>query len=304
MNTPEKKKVKKLHPRNKHLSSYNFEKLISIYPVLKKFVIPNKEGEATINFSDREAVKALNKALLKTHYDIDYWELPSDNLCPPIPGRADYIHYAADILGESYDGVIPRGRDVNILDVGVGANCIYPIIGNYEYDWNFVGAELDFQSHKNASDIVRKNNRLRNRVDIRLQFNPTAIFKNIIKSGEKFDMTICNPPFFRSNQEVMEQTMRKIKNLGNHHSDQKPIQNFGGNNSELWCRGGERTFITAMIRESVDYKKQVKWFSTLVSRKDNLKPLELLLGRSGAKEVRIVNMEQGNKVTRILAWRF
>ncbi len=303
MNTPEKKKVKKLHPRNKHLSSYNFEKLIAIYPVLKKYVIPNKEGEPTINFSDREAVKALNKALLRTYYDIDYWELPSDNLCPPIPGRADYIHYAADILGEAHDGVIPRGRDVHVLDVGVGANCIYPIIGNYEYDWTFVGSELDYQSHKNASEIVRKNNSLRNRVDIRMQFNPINIFKNIIKEGEKFDITICNPPFFRSNQEVMEQTMRKLKNLGN-QSDQKPIQNFGGNNSELWCRGGERTFITAMIRESVDYKKQVKWFSTLVSRKDNLKPLELLLGRSGAKEVRIVNMEQGNKITRILAWRF
>lgn len=245
----------------------------------------------------------MNKALLKTYYDIDYWELPKANLCPPIPGRADYIHYVADILGEKFDGVIPRGKDVKILDIGVGANCIYPIIGNYEYDWNFVGAELDYESFKNAEEIVKKNSRLRNKVDIRMQFNPNNIFKNIIKQGEKFDMTICNPPFFRSNQEVMEQTMRKLKNLGQ-ESDQKPIQNFGGNNSELWCRGGERLFITKMIKESADYRNQVKWFSTLVSKKENLRILESVLKKEKVRDYRIVDMQQGNKVSRLLVWRF
>lgn len=298
-----KKTIKKLHSRNRHLSPYNFDKLCTVYPTLRQYIIPNKVGEPTINFSDRAAVKALNKALLKTYYDIDYWELPADNLCPPIPGRADYIHYAADILARSYDGVIPRGKDVKILDVGVGANCIYPIVGNYEYDWNFVGAELDLMSHKNASEIVRKNARLRNKVDIRLQYNPSFIFTNIIKEGEKFDLALCNPPFFSSNKEVMEQTMRKLKNLGK-KSDQKPIQNFGGNNSELWCRGGERTFISNMIKESVKYKHQVKWFTTLVSKKDNLRPLKLLLERVKARHVEVINMEQGNKITRLLVWRF
>jgi 23S rRNA (adenine1618-N6)-methyltransferase len=304
MSTPEgNKSLKKLHSRNRHLAQYNFEKLSAVYPALRQYIIPNKSGEETINFSDRTAVKALNKALLKTYYDIDYWELPADNLCPPIPGRADYIHYLADLLGRSNDRIIPRGKEVNILDVGVGANCIYPIVGNYEYDWNFVGAELDYQSHKNASEIVRKNARLRNKVDIRMQFNPNMIFTNIIKQGEKFDAVICNPPFFSSNKEVMEQTMRKLRNLGN-KSDQKPIQNFGGNNSELWCRGGERTFISNMIKESVKYKHQVKWFTTLVSKKDNLRPLKILLERVKAREVEVINMEQGNKVTRLLVWRF
>ncbi|MBS7332565.1 MAG: 23S rRNA (adenine(1618)-N(6))-methyltransferase RlmF [Weeksellaceae bacterium] len=304
MNTPENKgKLKKLHSRNRHLASYNFDKLVAIYPPLKQYIIPNKSGEPTINFSNRDGVKALNKALLKTYYDIDYWELPADNLCPPIPGRADYIHYIADLLGESNGGIIPRGKDVKVLDVGVGANCIYPIVGNYEYDWNFVGAELDYQSHKNASEIVRKNARLRNKVEIRMQYNPTNIFTNIVKQGEKFEISICNPPFFKSNKEVMEQTMRKLKNLGN-KSDQKPIQNFGGNNSELWCRGGERVFISNMIKESEKYKHQFRWFTTLVSRKENLHPLKSMLERVKAREVRVINMEQGNKITRLLVWRF
>ena len=104
MSTPEKKtNIKKLHSRNRHLAPKNKEKLCAIYPPLSKYIKPNKDNEPTISFSDREAVKALNKALLKTYYDIDYWELPKDNLCPPIPGRADYIHYAADLLGEKFD---------------------------------------------------------------------------------------------------------------------------------------------------------------------------------------------------------
>ena len=304
MSTPEEKRpMKKLHSRNRHLAPYNFEKLSAVYPVLKKYIVPNKAGEPTITFSDRDAVKALNKALLKTYYDIDYWELPGDNLTPPIPGRADYIHYLADLIARKSNGIIPRGNDVKILDVGVGANCIYPIVGNYEYDWNFVGAELDYLSHKNASEIVRKNARLRNKVEIRMQYNSSNIFTNIIKQGEKFDATICNPPFFSSNKEVMDQTMRKIRNLGG-KTDQKPVQNFGGNNSELWCRGGERLFISNMIKESVNFKHQVKWFTTLVSRKENLHHLKSMLARVKAKHVEVINMEQGNKVTRLLVWHF
>lgn len=304
MSTPEEKRpIKKLHSRNRHLVPYNFEKLSAVYPALKKFIVPNKAGEPTITFSDREAVKALNKALLKTYYDIDYWEIPADNLTPPIPGRADYIHYLADLLARENDGIIPRGKEVKILDVGVGANCIYPIVGNYEYDWNFVGAELDYLSHRNASEIVRKNPRLRNKVDIRMQYNANNIFTTIIKQGEKFDATICNPPFFSSNKEVMEQTMRKIRNLGG-KTDQKPVQNFGGNNSELWCRGGERLFISNMIKESANFKHQVKWFTTLVSRKENLHHLKSMLARVKAKHVEVINMEQGNKITRLLVWHF
>jgi 23S rRNA (adenine1618-N6)-methyltransferase len=43
---------------------------------------------------------------------------------PSIPGRADYIHYIADLLAESNNGIIPRSWDQG-LDIGIGANCIY-----------------------------------------------------------------------------------------------------------------------------------------------------------------------------------
>ena len=75
-----------LHARNLHRSRYDFPQLIKSCPELAPFVRPNPYGDLSINFSDPNAVKMLNKALLKHFYGIDYWDIPKDYLCPPIPG--------------------------------------------------------------------------------------------------------------------------------------------------------------------------------------------------------------------------
>ena len=40
----------------------------------------------------------LNRAILMHHYGVKSWDIPAGYLCPPIPGRADYIHSVADLL--------------------------------------------------------------------------------------------------------------------------------------------------------------------------------------------------------------
>ena len=127
-----------LHPRNPHRFRYDFEQLFVSCPELKPFVARNEHGIETIDFSDPEAVKMLNKALLIANYEIQNWDIPKNYLCPPIPGRADYIHYLADLLANSNNEIIPEGETVVGLDIGIGANCIYPIIGNSTYGWSFV----------------------------------------------------------------------------------------------------------------------------------------------------------------------
>ena len=139
----QKKKVQsktksKLHPQNPHRKRYNFKKLIESCKELAPFVIKNDFGQESINFFEPEAVKMLNTALLKYFYGIDFWEIPPHYLCPPIPGRADYIHHIADLLSASNNGRIPTGEQVNCIDIGVGANCVYPIIGNKTYGWKFI----------------------------------------------------------------------------------------------------------------------------------------------------------------------
>lgn len=298
-----KQAPKKLHERNKHQNGYDFHRLKAVVPELEAFMIKNPSGRDTIDFALPEAVVLLNKAILMSEYKMTYWEMPKTNLCPPIPGRADYIHYIADLLAEGNGGKIPTGSGVKVLDLGIGANVIYPILGVAEYGWEFVGSEVDVVSVQTASHIVANNPHLKQKVSIRQQMSKRNVLKNIIGEKEYFDVVICNPPFFSSRAEVLAKTTQKLKNLGKEVIG-KPVQNFSGQNNELWCEGGEKAFITNYIYESKHFKRQAVWFTTLVSNKDNLKSLQSLLKRAEAAEVRIIQMEQGNKISRILAWRY
>ncbi len=137
------KPVSGLHPRNQHTGRYDFELLVAALPELKEHLIKNPVGEDTINFSNPLAVKLLNKALLAHHYGVKHWDIPAGYLCPPIPGRADYIHRVADILNSDGQGEPYNHASVKALDIGVGANCIYPIIGTTEYKWRCTGTDVD-----------------------------------------------------------------------------------------------------------------------------------------------------------------
>lgn len=293
--------TKTLHPRNKHNSSYDFKKLIEVYPELKSFVFVNPYGNESVDFANPEAVRALNKALLKQYYQINYYELPKTNLVPPIPGRADYIHYVADLLAKGINGTLPTGSGIKILDIGTGANCIYPIIGHQTYGWTFVGTEIDKPAKITAEKILHSNE-LEKAITIRFQENKRNILKNIIRENEKFDCIICNPPFHDSREAATQGTKRKLKNLGQ-VVEEKPVLNFGGQNNELWCEGGEKAFITNYVYESKHFKNQVKWFTTLVSKKDHLKEFFRILKKLDAK-FETIEMHQGHKITRILAWHF
>jgi 23S rRNA (adenine1618-N6)-methyltransferase len=306
MPSPKKEHPKEksaLHPRNRHRERYDFKSLISSYPELRPSVKLNPYGDDSIDFFDPTAVMSLNKALLRHFYNIGFWEIPKNYLCPPIPGRADYAHYAADLLASDNNNIIPRGHQINCLDIGVGANCIYPIIGTTEYNWSFVGTDIDPVSIESAKKIVDMNPVLKERVGLRLQSNSKQIFQGIIKEGEFFDLTICNPPFHASAAEAQAGAARKVSNL-KRKKITKPVLNFGGQRNELWCEGGEERFVADMIRESKQFGNSVLWFTTLIARSYNLKFALEALKTVGAAEVKTIPMSQGNKSSRILAWTF
>ena len=135
------------------------------------------------------------------------------------------------------------------------------------------------------------------------QVEPRFIFKNIILPEDKFAFTICNPPFHNSAEEAAKSALRKVNTL-NETKTSKAVLNFGGQNAELWCNGGEIGFITQMIYESAKYPMQCFWFTTLVSKKDNLKSIYKILSKVGAVEIKTIDMAQGQKISRIVAWTF
>ena len=132
-----------MHVRNRFRTGYDFDALVAASPGLALFVAPNPYGDASIDYANPDAVKALNRALLAHGYGLKEWDIPPGYLCPPIPGRSDYLHHLADLLSGGDPARIPRGGAVRVLDIGVGANCVYPLIGASEYGWAFVGSDTD-----------------------------------------------------------------------------------------------------------------------------------------------------------------
>jgi len=299
----QQKKKLRLHLRNKNRESYDIKALKVAKPELIKHIKPNKLGKESIDFADPAAVKILNQALLKHYYGIDHWDFPAGNLCPPIPGRADYIHYLADLLRENNQWKIPKGEAITAYDVGVGANCIYPIIGVVEYNWKFIGSDINPKSIEAARHIIEANEALKNKVECKFQENQNHFFKGIINENDKIDLSICNPPFHKSAEEAEKSARRKLKNLTG-----KPIErmtlNFAGSSNELVFEGGEGKFIKQMIKESKKFAPNFYWFSTLVSKKANLKAIYKSIENVKANKVKTIDMGTGNKISRIVAWTF
>jgi len=291
-----------LHARNLHRDPYDFDKLISCVPELKQYVFINAYQTVTINFSIPKAVKLLNKALLSHFYQVQNWDIPDTNLCPPIPGRADYVHYIADLLAEEKKE-IPTGVSVNGLDIGTGANLVYQLIAHKSYGWKMLGTDINKDSLENAQQILDHNPDLSSVIQLKQQPDSHFIFKNILGLKDKFMFSMCNPPFHDSEESAMKGNIRKTKNISK-SKKQKPLLNFGGQQSELWCEGGELAFISKMIEESSLYSSQILWFTCLVSKKDNLYKLTSLLKKVKAVDFKTIDMAQGQKVSRILAWTF
>jgi len=302
MSTKKQEKTR-LHTRNRNRKRYDLEALIKVKPELKAHVKPNKFGVDSIDFSNPLAVKLLNKALLHQNYNLEYWDFPDKNLCPPIPGRADYIHYIADLLAENNLGKIPTGDKITAFDLGVGASCIYPIIGVVEYGWQFIASDVDSTSITSAKNIVNSNSILKGNIDCRLQKDSRNFFNGIITQEDKIDVVVCNPPFHASLEEAQKGTRRKVKNLSGKKM-KTPHLNFSGMSNELIYEGGEVKFIQNMIWESRKFAKNIYWFTTLVAKQAHLKAIFTLLKKVEAKEIKEIPMGTGNKSSRIVAWTF
>lgn len=297
------KEKSRLHLRNKNRKNYDLIELTASYPELKNHIILNKSGENTIDYSNPRAIKLLNQGLLDHYYGIKNWDFPEENLCPPIPGRADYIHHIADLLSEFNFGKIPLGNKIKCLDIGLGASCIYPIIGTTEYKWRFIGSDIDSKSISSAKSIVNSNPTLKGNIECRLQKNPEFIFRGVINEKDKIDLVISNPPFHSSIEEANKSSRRKTKNLSG-KKIKPPLLNFSGINHELVYKGGESQFIENMIEESKQISHNCYWFSTLVSKQSNLKKIYKLLEIAKPFKVKTIALGTSNKSSRIVAWTY
>ncbi len=293
------KKIKSnLHPRSKHREQYDFDVLSAVHAELKRHVQENAYGSLSIKFFDPSAVKALNTALIKHYYDLEYWDIPQGYLCPAVPGRADYIHYVADLFSEK-----KRRTSLRCFDLGVGANCVYPIIGTKEYGWHFTASDIDETAIRSAKKIVQKNVRLQDKIVLRMQRDERFLLKDILGKKEHYDLLIANPPFHASKQDADKAARRKLKNLKGKPAKEIRL-NFEGQSNELWTEGGELRFIRQLIDETSMYRESFHWCTSLVSKETTLNKCLRKLEKKEVSEKRIIEMGTANKKTRILAWQW
>jgi 23S rRNA (adenine1618-N6)-methyltransferase len=279
-----------MHPKNPFIKDYDFEILIANKAELKEFVFVNEHGNTTIKFHDKQAVKTLNQALLQTHYGI-LWQIPENNLCPPVPGRLDYLLHVSDLINKT---------DIRLLDIGTGANLIYPILATCHFNWHCTGSEVNEEALQNAQEIINQNSILQ-KTTLRRQKFKSNILNYVIEPDDFFDVVVCNPPFSKDLKEAQRKNQRKITNLDLPTSEKR---NFGGTPSELWYKGGEEAFLKKMAQESTLFKTQVQWFTSLISKKKNLKNIKRAIKKTNPTEIKVIPMEHGNKKSHIIAWTF
>ena len=299
-----------LHPRNRHQGRYDLPRLLAIHPALAPWLLRTPAGQDSIDFANPQAVRELNRALLKADYGIHHWDIPDGYLCPPVPGRVDYLHGLADLLAEDNGGALLHGPQVRVLDIGTGANLIYPLLGQAEYGWRFVGSDIDPLALRSAAANVQAN-QLEKLIELRQQQARGSVFAGLVQAGERFCLTMCNPPFHSSVAEAARGSQRKNDNLAGSRAggrgpgrNSTPALNFGGQANELWCTGGEASFLRRMIKESVACADQVLWFSSLVAKSEHLADIHKQLAKAGAVQVRQQDMAQGSKRSRFVAWSF
>ncbi|KAH8739310.1 YbiN-like RNA methylase [Cryptosporidium ryanae] len=314
------------HHRNIHVLD-NFLLLSFGYPELIDCIKINN-GKVHINYDNPRAIYKISKVLLHYRYKIT-WKIPRGFLVPTIPSRVNYVHYIADLLTPEHifnteetkglfsktclphkTGIkhetefcsvktylIPTGRQIFGLDIGVGANCIFPILCNSIYSWSMVGTDISTESLFISNSIIEINN-LSDSIKLIHQKNVDQILVGILDhpkiSNTYFAFSICNPPFYSSNEDSINST---------HPNRSRSCKEY-----EVITIGGEFNFLLKLYKQSKNFQKRVIWFTSQVSKLKNIKKLREIfryeLCSKKLEATRIISLKQGKHEKWVLAWSF
>jgi 23S rRNA (adenine1618-N6)-methyltransferase len=269
----------------------DFLTLIKEFPELKKYILKqneDNEGEFQFDWSNNELSLLMDKSILNYYFDIKYYDIPKGFLIPPIPSRINYINLINSIITKLI-------KDIDIkniigIDIGTGANIIYPILGYSIYKWKFICTEINKEAYNNAKLILQKNN-LENNINIIKQNNKDNIFISILNRENKYIFSMCNPPYYNYENEI------KLE-------DKKRDNEY--NFDEIYYKNGEYGFFQRYFEESICYKNNVFLYTILIGKKINAENIYDKLS-SYSDIIKIYNMQKiltGNNIRYIIYWSF
>ncbi|KAL4760859.1 DUF890 domain protein [Aspergillus foveolatus] len=257
-----------------------------------KFLKPNHQ----LDFTDPDAVRQLTVSLLKRDFGLDV-NIPETRLCPPVPNRLNYILWLQDLLDTTGAGcrdAYEPERSVTGLDIGTGCCSIYPILGvRTRPNWKFIATDIDDENIKSSTETVKANN-----LESRIRIVKTSTDNDLISLNtlgvERLDFTMCNPPFYSSQDEMIASAKEK---------DRPPFSACTGAEIEMVTRGGEVSFVSRIITESIALQEKVLWYTSMLGKLSSVSALIERLIELGNTNYAVTEFVQGNKTRRwAIAW--
>jgi hypothetical protein len=115
----------------------------------------------------------------------------------------------------------PSGeQSIRVLDIGVGASCIYPLLGFRKFGWSFIGSDIDATSLQWARDNLSRNASLGAEDNIKLvQVEPQEC--NLLQSQltKSIGMLYPTAPFDYSTDTVNAVNAVKTTDTDGHNDD-------------------------------------------------------------------------------------
>ncbi|EXV01389.1 DUF890 domain protein [Metarhizium robertsii] len=280
-------------PSSRNAIDRHFRELYSTPPDFKELSRLDPEFAAVakgrdVDFRNPKSVMQLTKTLLKLDFGIKL-ELPDDRLCPPVPNRHSYILWLKDLLDtSSYN---EPGRKLTGMDIGTGASCIYPLLGCAQRPWSFI-ATGTLKCAKRNVEI----NDLSSRVNVVARSTGSSLIPLDELALDSIDFTMTNPPFYRSEEELLSSAKRKQR---------PPYTACTGSKAEMVTPGGELAFVVCILKESCVLRARIQWYSAMFGFLSNLVDFIEQLRSSGIENYAVTEFVQGNKTRRwAIAWSF
>ncbi|XP_077996061.1 RNA N(6)-adenosine-methyltransferase mettl16-like [Glandiceps talaboti] len=283
-----------MHPRNRYKSSPpDFAKLAADYPSFREHVEMNLNGKVTLDFKNPEALRALTCTLLKEDYGLDV-HLPLDRLVPTVPLRLNYIHWIEDLIQQ--DGNY-KGSNIHGIDIGTGASCIYPLLGEVVNDWKFTATETDDLNIKYATENIERNEK-NDKIKV-IKTSEDCLLRTVLEGDPKqcYTFCMCNPPFYGSPLEA-----QGLLSRSEDRPDPKSINTAA--DTECIAEGGEVTFVKKIIADSLKYRDRVRWYTSMVGKKKSIWPLKTELKKHKVRTVTTTEFCQGRTMRWGIAWTF
>ncbi|OLN81080.1 putative methyltransferase-like protein C27D7.08c [Colletotrichum chlorophyti] len=273
--------------RNLYSQEPDFDKLGREDPAFGTML---KRGN--LDFNNPAAVMQLTKTLLMADFGVQI-ELPDDRLCPPVPNRHNYILWLKGLVDTtSYDD---PDRKVLGLDIGTGASCIYPLLGCTQRRWSFFATDVDPKSLTYAKKNVELNH-LQNRISIVPRNPKDALIPLEDIGAETLSFVMTNPPFYASENDLLDSARQKSR---------PPLTACTGAPVEMVTEGGEVSFVSRILDESLKLRDRVQWYTSMFGKQSSLEEFVTKLREQKIDNYAVTEFIQGNKTRRwAIAWSF